>query len=93
MKRLKFLIFTGLALMVATFSLEINWGFAQQEPDAAIQVPKKLRKLEKAQEETAAARRYYGLQRNTTDAERRAAAQRNAERQAAADQGTEGGTR
>lgn len=94
MKELKFLIFISLALIAATFSWGVNQGRAQQEPGSDTQVPKKLRTLEKAQDETAAARRYYGLQRNTTNAERRAAAQRNAERLGTATpQGTEGGTK
>ncbi len=92
----KFLIFVSLLLVLVALSWGIDQVWAQQAPKKnapALQSQGQPNSTE-MQEEAAAVRRYYGLPRNTTNAERRAAAQRNAERRAAAAlQGKKGGTK
>jgi hypothetical protein len=84
-------------MTVVLAAVTLCWGVdrarAQQQSDST-QAPKAVNKLEKAQEKNAAARRYYGFPRSMTNADRRAAAKRNAARLAApAPQNTGGAIR
>jgi hypothetical protein len=79
MKRLGLLSFMS-AVLAAVF---LCWGAAPaaaQQQSGSTQAPKQINKLEKAQEKNAEARRYYGFPRSMSNADRRAAAKRNAAR-------------
>ncbi len=91
----KFLIFVGLVLIVTVILWGIDQGRAQQAPQqnksSAVQTQGKDINLKGAQEQAAATRAALGLQRSVTNADRKAAAERNAARRAAAPEATKGG--
>ncbi len=92
MKTRRFLIFISFLLIIAVLLWGVDRTTPQQAPKKKGPVQaQKLTNLNQAVEQAAAQRASYGLQRSVTNADRKAAAERNAARRAAAPEATKGG--
>ena len=81
MSKCKFLIFVSLVLVALSWGFNLTWAQAPTQNGSAPQGQENLNL--KDQEAAAAVRAEQGLHKSVTNAQRKAAAERNAERRAA----------